>query len=134
MFLECTFSLILCTSLLVSPELVQYLLIHLLTPWSRVLEKLTGAAASQEIPRALWNPKVHHRTHKCPPQNFYNNNIKCFLNVHLCILLSSLIIFNCIHQKIHTVRLETVCKFEISRTHFGSKTPTSVRLKYKAVQ
>jgi len=119
----------------IGPTRTCTILVYLLTPWSTVLlEKLTGSAASQEIPRALWNPKVHHRTHKCPPQNFYNNNIKCFLNVHLCILLSSLIIFNCIHQKIHTVRLETVCKFEISRTHFGSKTPTSVRLKYKAVQ
>ena len=30
---------------------------YLLTPWSRVLlEKLTGSAASQEIPRTLWNP------------------------------------------------------------------------------
>ena len=67
---------------------------NLLTPWSEVLlEKLTGFAANQEIPRTLWNPKVHYHLSM-------NNEEQQMWTVAVFIILMHHIVFYCITNKL----------------------------------
>ena len=79
-------------------ENIRYLLTYLLT-YSIVQSPSWEAnwfAASQEIPLISWNPKVHYRTHKCPPpvpilgqHDPVHAPTSHFLKIHLNIILPS---------------------------------------------
>ena len=82
-----------------------YLLTYLLTYFTYLLTysmeqspswEANRFATSQEIPRILWSPKVHYRTHKCPPPltilsqlHPVTTNPFHFLKIHLNIFLPS---------------------------------------------
>ena len=60
------------------------------------MEQSPRFSARLEIPRNLWNPKVHYRIHKCPPPvpihrqlDPVHNQKSHFLNINLNIILRS---------------------------------------------
>ena len=77
--------------------LITYLLTYLLTPWNRILlEKLTGPAASQEIPRIFGTRRFLTVLTRCPPPvpilsqlHPVPTTTSHFLKIHLNIILPS---------------------------------------------
>ena len=73
--------------------LLTYSITCLLTPWSNIFLKANCFSSSQEIPRILWNPKVHYpftiafylsrsraiSVQSMPPSHFLKTNINIIL-------------------------------------------------------
>jgi hypothetical protein len=89
-------------------------------------------AASQEIPRILWNPKVHYRMHKCPPSvylsqlNPAHTPTSHFLKIHLAAIQAPnipctnlMFLFRCLRRTKVSLQVRGfVCEYFITIIRF----------------
>jgi hypothetical protein len=112
---------------------VHFELVHNLFTYLRYrTESSKRPSASQEIPRILWNPKVHYRGYKClPPVPPWVRSIPCptfhFLKTHLNIILPSTPVSSKGSLSLRFLHQNPVCTCPLPRTCYTPRPSHSSR-------